>query len=138
MGLLMLASVIVIIGLTVSWCSLVHKHWVILLLLIFPTLILPIALPRNQSIQEFPYEAKVTLEGNIYPTTIPFSSFAQNGSKITIDKYTLPTIHWTDFQRYNVIKTPLTIILTDNDNKFIYTDRETGQVFNSNNMATQP
>ena len=138
MGLLMLASVIVINGLV---AILVIKHsfdWIWLLLLIILPLNLPDALPRNQSIQEFPYEAKVTLADKTHLEIIRFSSFAQNGSKITIDKYTLNTIHWTDFQRYNVIETPLTIFLTDNDNKFIYTDRETGQVFNSNNMATQP
>jgi len=83
---------------------------------------------------QYNYEATINLNNR---TTICFAEYAQNGDTITIGKYTVATLHWTNFNRYDVITEPLTIKLLDNDNQFIYTERATGKEFGRPNIATQ-
>ena len=110
-----------------------------LLLFIISFSLSPIGNPPTNN---YPYQAKITLNNRDNKTDIYFSQFSQEGNIVTIPQYVIHATHWADFDAYNLITTPLVIILTDNDNKFIYDNRLTGESYNnpvkSNSPATQP
>lgn len=91
-------------------------------------------------ISQFPYETRVVFSDSSESTITYFSDYSQDNNIVTLNQYTKWSIHWLDFKRYNVYEN-LQIQLLDNDNKFIYTDRETGIEYNKLqhilNSATQ-
>jgi hypothetical protein len=137
MGLLMLFGAIIIVLLAITLIITRGIYWVFIIVSI-PLLLLLQFMSTGVPIEQYPYTTQVRLEnGDRQFDTVYFSAFSQNENLITINKYattyfrdTHRSIHWTDFIGYDVSPTPLTITLLDNDNKFIYTDRRTGETFN--------
>jgi hypothetical protein len=136
MGLVMIAWII-LCG-TLSWFIYVEKDegwgihilWAILLIFVA----IPIAF-SHPPISDYSKMAEVSIDDET--TQIFFNEFEQHGNIITIDEYATRNLHWTDFKFIEVYQ-DLNIALLDNDDKFIYTDRETKETYNENKVATQP
>lgn len=137
--LILLVCLSVALGVA-SWYLLVESEntglGVCLLCLLLPLWVVPMEATSPPEIA-YPYQATVLDLDSQTPSRVYFSTYSQTGYKITLDTYAVWTIHWTDFKFYD-LKTNLEITLTDNDNKFTYKNRETGQVVNpASNKATQ-
>ncbi len=134
MGLVMLFGVITVLiisDILINGHDQIFIYNLLVLLLIsmiVPILLAPI-LCTKPPIQDFPCQAEVIINNN--EQTIYFSDFTQEGREVYINEYSIWAIHWTDFEFYNLSESPLTITLTDNDNKFIYTDRQSNKTYNT-------
>jgi hypothetical protein len=111
--------------------------------LLIPT-ILVVVLPYSITINNHPskttyqYRSEITLtnESQIH---VYFNQFTQTDKEVIIMNYAEDNGgSWTSFKGYNIGNKKLIIDLTDNEGKFIYKDRITGQIYNENNIATQP
>jgi hypothetical protein len=134
MGLVMLFGVIIVLIIDCILTTRANQIIIykllgnLLILAIMPIVLAPIVCTKPP-IQDFPYQAEVII--NNHEQTIYFSDFTQEDNKIYINEYSVWKIHWTDFEFYNLSESPLTITLTDNDNKFIYTDRQSNKTYNT-------
>lgn len=144
MGIYMLLGFLIpfIVGLVLSFKDF---KLIFLMPLALPIVIIPAPFISSWQppAESYPYQADITFHNKSDKTTVYFSQFEQSNGEIIITEYCLKTIHWADFTTYDVISTPLRIHLTDNDNKFIYENRLTGGVYNSDisfpqSDATQP
>lgn len=104
--------------------------YMLLMILILPVILIPADVLGEPSTDSFPLESKVEFNGEYH--TIYFADFMQDGDTVIITPYARSAWHWLESVQWEIIDAPITIVLTDNDNKFTYTDRATGQVINEN------
>jgi hypothetical protein len=100
----------------------------LLVIILLPIWLMGVRIP-SPPISQFPYEANVVFSDNSNSTITYFSDYSQDNNIVNLSQYTRWSIHWFDFKTYNIHQN-LQIQLLDNDNKFVYTDRETGVEYN--------
>lgn len=140
MGILLLSLGLIALGLGIVGLFKTSLVWVFPLVFYAIFIWISPVFTVNPPVDNYPYEAKVTLDSASSETTIYFSEYKQEANKITISQYCSPSEpHWIDFNNYDVINTPLIIVLLDNDDKFVYKNRITDEVYGGAvNMGTQP
>ena len=139
----MLLSSLLVIGLAIYLAIKFNEGgWTMLVFGLAITIFLPMLVNEFRAIPvaEFKYEALVTTPDNAKgsQTTIYFNEFQQSGNKIVIEDFATRALHFGDFGNTDKSFKTIIITLSDNDGKFIYTDRVKGKTFDDNVIATQP
>ena len=135
-------SVIIICGTLTILIFSKYDSWYMYLVGIFifinaftPLIVYSICIQHQIDSLGYRYEAIIKQNGG--SQSIFFNDYTKEDDIVIITEYAYGNLHSTDFVFYDINDKPIEIYLLDNDNQFIYKDRNTGQEYGRTEINTK-